>query len=371
MILYLRLPFIISGWIEKYYLSIFVKKTFTMYSFKNDYSEGAHPQILNKLMETNLIQQAGYGLDEYTDEAKSVLKHKMGNQDASIFFVTGGTQANLLVISSLLKSHEAVISAETGHIYANETGAIEAKGHKVIPVKSENGKLNAINIEQILKKYQLGPHVVKPKLVYISNATELGTVYTKEELKSLYTICKANDLFLFIDGARLGHALMAKNGDLDLKDMSKYCDAFYIGGTKNGALIGEAIVFNKPSDCIDFDFILKQNGALLAKGRILGIQFLELFRENLYLDLANHANSMAEILSKAFAQHGYSSLVEGTTNQLFPILPNSLINTLSKDFEFYVWQQIDADHSAVRLITSWNTDVQKVQLFVDLLAKLH
>ena len=335
-----------------------------MYSFKNDYSEGAHPNILQKLMAANLSQQAGYGEDAYSLEAKALIKQQIGNPEASVYFLSGGTQTNLIVIASLLRIHEAVISAKTGHIYANETGAIEATGHRVITVETTDGKLRVADVAQVLKEYGLRPHVVKPKMVYISNSTEIGTIYQKSELEALSTYCRSQNLYLFMDGARLGHALTAKNNDLTLADLAVLTDAFYIGGTKNGALLGEAIVFNRPTIAPEFDYALKQRGALLAKGRLLGIQFLELFKDDLYFRLATHANQMAMKIAQALEEKGYDALTKSTTNQIFPILPNDIISKLSQKYEFYVWKPIDANHSAIRLITSWATDESQVDQFI-------
>ena len=338
-----------------------------MYNLKIDYAEGAHPAILDKLLETNFIQQNGYGLDDYTLEAKAVLRQKMNHPTAEIYFVSGGTQANLLVISSLLRPYEAVISANTGHIYANETGAIEATGHKVIPIESKDGKLTAQQIKQTVAGFQLRPHVVKPKVVYISNTTEYGTLYSESELQALATCCKAEGLILFLDGARLGHALAAETNDLTLARIAELVDVFYIGATKNGALFGEAIVFSNPTLAIDFDYNLKQKGALLAKGRVLGIQFLALFEEDLYFKLAKDANDIALKLAQAFQAQGYSFLVEPASNQIFPILPVALIERLQEKFDFYVWKPINADYAAVRLITSWTTDELMVEVFISML----
>ncbi|NGM71711.1 threonine aldolase family protein [Sphingobacterium sp. SGL-16] len=335
-----------------------------MYSFKNDYSEGAHPNILQKLIETNLIQQNGYGQDEYSIQAKELLWSKLLNPQASIFFLSAGTQSNLIVISSLLRVHEAVISAQTGHIFANETGAIEATGHRVITVDTADGKLSPDSITTVLNGYTLRPHVVKPRIVYISNSTEIGTIYQKEELEELYTFCQQHNLLLYMDGARLGHALTAANNDLTLADIASHTDVFYIGGTKNGALLGEAVVFNKPQLAEDFDYVLKQKGALLAKGRLLGIQFLELFKDDLYFKLATHANSMAQKIASAFSKRGFSFLTESTTNQIFPILPPAAIEKLARRYDFYVWKNIDDNNSAIRIITSWATPEDIVEEFI-------
>ncbi|RQO29660.1 threonine aldolase [Taibaiella sp. KBW10] len=335
-----------------------------MYNFKNDYSEGAHPNILHKLIETNLVQQLGYGEDEYAVQAKDILKQKLNRPEAQIYFLSGGTQTNLIAISSLLRVHEAVISAQTGHISANETGAIEATGHKVITMETKDGKLSPADLQKALQDYSLKPHVVKPRMVYISNATEIGSIYTKAELEQLSAYCSTHDLLLFLDGARLGHALMAENNDLTLSDIARLTDLFYIGATKNGALLGEALVFNKPALANDFDYVLKQKGAMLAKGRVLAIQFLELFKDDLYFSLAKHANSMAMKIAGAIKEKGYTFLTEPKTNQIFPILPKTLIAGLSERYLFYVWKEMDENQSAIRLITSWATDEHKVNEFI-------
>lgn len=327
-----------------------------MFNFKNDYSVGAHPNILNKLIVTNLESQPGYGEDSYSIEAKNILKQKINNENAKIFLLSGGTQTNLIAISFLLRIHEAVISPRTGHISANETGAIEATGHKVIAVETNDGKLKPSDIAQVLQDYSLKPHVVKPRLVYISNSTEIGTVYNKNELTLLFHFCQANDLLLYLDGARLGHGLMAKDSNLTLSDIALLTDVFYIGATKNGALLGEAIVFNNPEHGSEFEFALKQKGAMLAKGRLLSIQFLELFKDDLYFKLAEHANSMALKITTAMKENGYSFMTDSTTNQIFPILSNIAIEKLSKKYLFYIWKEIDNNYSAIRLITSWATE---------------
>jgi|SRR5680860_510164 len=281
----------------------------------------------------------------------------------------GGTQTNLLVISTLLKVHEAVISARTGHIFMHETGAIEATGHRVITCETNVGKLTTADIEKVLKEYSLRPHVVKPRMFYISNSTEIGTNYSKKELEELFGFCMSRGLLLFLDGARLGYALTAENNDLTLSDIARLTDVFYIGGTKNGALLGEAIVFNSPDLAPEFDYVLKQKGALLAKGRLLGIQFLELFKDDLYFDLAKHANKMAMKIVRAVSDNGYSFLTQSTTNQIFPILPKQVIDRLSKKYLFYEWAVVDKDRSAIRIITSWATQENKVDEFISDLKK--
>lgn len=334
------------------------------FSFKNDYSEGCHPKILESLLRNNLDQQAGYGDDEYSQKAKSLIKNKIENQDSDIYFVSGGTQANLIVISSILRPYQCVISAATGHILNNETGAIEATGHKVLSIEKEDGKLTPSDIIPVLEDHKNIPHQVMPKLVYISNSTELGTIYSKKELENLSIFCRENNLYLFMDGARLGHALTSEISDLTLKDIAKLTDVFYLGGTKNGALLGEAIVINNKDLQLDFAFNIKQKGALLAKGRLLGIQFLELMQNDLYFDLAKNANQQAMKIKKAFSERGVQFLSDTYTNQIFPILSNKMIEVLSEKFEFYVWKKIDENFSAIRLITSWNTHNEAVEDFI-------
>lgn len=336
------------------------------FSFKNDYSEGCHPNILNALLSYNGDQQAGYGEDQYSLEAKKLIQQKI-QSDSDIYFVSGGTQANLIVISSILKPYQCVISASTGHILNNETGAIEATGHKILSIEKEDGKLKPEDIIPVLENHRNIPHQVMPKLVYLSNSTELGTVYTLAELEKLSSFCKENNLYIFMDGARLGHGLTAETTDLTLQKVAELTDVFYLGGTKNGALIGEAIVINNKELQQDFAFNIKQKGALLAKGRLLGIQFLELMKDDLYFELAAHANRQAMKIKNAMKERGVAFLSDTYTNQIFPILSNSLIEKLSEKFEFYIWKKVDADFSAIRLITSWNTADQPVEEFIKMI----
>ncbi|NOW06749.1 threonine aldolase family protein [Clostridium beijerinckii] len=340
-----------------------------MYSFKNDYSEGAHPRILNALMEANMEQVEGYGEDKYTKQAIELLKQKIEREDIDIHLFPGGTQTNLTAISAFLRPHEAAIAANTGHILVHETGAIEATGHKVISIEVKDGKLSPANINSVLELHT-DEHMVKPKLVYISNPTEIGSIYSKSELENLSIFCKEKNLFLYVDGARLGSALCSEENDMELSDLGKYTDVFYIGGTKNGALIGEALVICRDSLKEDFRFMIKQKGALLAKGKLLGIQFLELFRDNLYFDLAKHANKMASILKDEISRAGYSFLTHSPSNQLFPILPNNMIEKLQEKYSFYIWEKVDDNNSAIRLVTSWATQETKVRDFIDDLKKL-
>ncbi len=309
------------------------------YSFKNDYSEGCHPNILKALEKVNFDQQEGYGDDEYSKKAKELIQKEIKNEKSDIYFVSGGTQANLIIISSVLRPYESVISADSGHINIHEAGAIEAVGHKINTVKSKNGKLRIDDIKQVLDVHTEAPHIVKPKMVYISNSTELGTIYKKDELEKLSRFCKENKLFLFMDGARLGSALCSSKNDLTLHNISKLVDIFYIGGTKNGALLGEAIVINNDNLKEDFTYNLKQKGALMSKGRVLGLQFMVLFQDKLFYKLATHANKMAEKITLSFKKQNIPFLTNSFTNQIFPILPNDMIKKIEKLYGFYVWQK--------------------------------
>lgn len=340
------------------------------YSFKNDYAEGCHPRILEALQQTNLQQEAGYGLDRHTLHAAELIRKLTENPDAQVHLVSGGTQANLIVISALLKPHESVIAATSGHIFTNEAGAIEATGHKVHGLESPDGKITAAAIAQLLKSHNNVPHQVRPRLVYISNATEIGTVYTAEEIRILSNYCKSNRLLLFCDGARLGNALMSDDCALTLPELASYTDAFYIGGTKNGALIGEAIVLNNPEIQEDFVFQIKQKGAMLAKGRLLGIQFEELFRDGLYFDLAMSANRQAMKIKKAFREQGYGFYPETFTNQIFPVVKKSEAEKLAEKFDFYIWNELAGDSVVLRLITSWATPDSAVSHFTKMLSQL-
>ncbi|CEJ69277.1 Low specificity L-threonine aldolase [Chryseobacterium oranimense G311] len=339
------------------------------FSFKNDYSEGCHPNILQALLSTNFEQQAGYGEDDYSLEAKKLIKEKIKSPDSEVFLVSGGTQANLIVISAILRPYQCVISAAPGHILNNETGAIEATGHKVLSIETADGKLRPEDIVPVLENHSNIPHQVMPKLVYISNSTELGTVYLAKELEELSNFCREKGLYLFMDGARLGHGLTSEISDLTLEKVAELTDVFYLGGTKNGALIGEAIVINNQDLLQDFAFNIKQKGALLAKGRLLGIQFMELMKDDLYFDLAKHANIQAMKIKNAMKERGVQFLADTYTNQIFPIISNELIKILSENFEFFVWKKIDEKSSAIRLITSWNTGDEPVERFIEIIGR--
>lgn len=339
------------------------------YSFFNDYSEGAHPRILELLTETNMEQATGYGEDHYGIEAKELLKKAMKAPEAEIHFVSAGTQANFIVLSSILKPYESVIAVESGHINVHEAGAVEATGHKINLVKAVEGKITLPEIQKVVDAHH-DEHMVMPRIVYISQSTERGTVYKKAELEALSEFCREKGLYLFLDGARLGMALMSHVSDLTFSDIARLTDAFYIGGTKNGALLGEAVVLINDNLKPHFRYHLKQKGALLAKGRALSLQFLGLFTDNLYFDLARHANAMAMKLTEACKGAGFDFLAPPETNQIFPILPDELIKKLQEKYGFYIWPYDREGYSAIRLVTSWATREDKVDEFIQDLTAL-
>lgn len=337
-----------------------------MYSFTNDYSEGAHPKIMEALLKTNNEQCDGYGLDKYCFEATALLKEQLQNDHVDVHYLVGGTQTNAIFISSVLRPHQAVIAVNSGHINVHETGAIEATGHKVLTRIHQDGKLTPAMIESVIKEHT-DEHMVQPKMVYISQSTEYGSVYSLEELKAIFALCQEKSLYLFVDGARLGSAL-AVAGTPSLKELAMYSDAFYIGGTKMGALFGECLVIVNDALKPDFRYYIKQKGAMLAKGRLLGVQFKELFSNDLYLEIGKHENAMADILRAGLKDH--QMLVPSLTNQIFPILEDNLITKLQEDFSFIVMDQIDENHHCIRLVTSWATPKEAVEQFVAKLNEL-
>ena len=331
-----------------------------MHSFRNDYSQGAHPRILQYLSKYNMEANIGYCEDVHSDRAKELIKKLIQKDNADIHFIPMGTQTNLIGVSSFLRPHQAVISVDTGHIVLHEMGAIEATGHKVLTVPHREGKLNSEDIVNVIKAHT-DEHMVQPKMVYISNSTELGTIYTKSELTAISKTCKENNLLLFLDGARIASALTCKANDLDLKDIANLVDVFYIGATKNGALFGEALIILKEELKEDMRFLIKQTGAMMAKGFLLGIQFEALFEDNLYFELAQHANKMAERLGEIINEYGFEFYEKPYTNQVFPILPDNLFEKLSKEFVYEFIEKIDNDNSAVRFVTSWATSKESVE----------
>jgi threonine aldolase len=336
------------------------------YLFFDDYSEGAHPRILEALARTNLQQEPGYVMDAFAEEAAGFIRERFGCPQAEVHFVSSGTQANLAVLSAILKPWESVIAAESGHINTHEAGAVEATGHKVNTVKGHQGKVRPAEIQEVVEMHNFDQMVV-PRAVYISQSTELGTVYTSAEVTALSEKCKEHGLHLYLDGARLGAALASRACDLSPETVAKLVDVFYIGGTKNGALIGEAIVIVNPELQDHFRYNLRQRGGLLAKGRAVSLQFLELFRDNLYFEIARHANDLAGQLEAGIRECGYQILVEAPTNQVFPIFPNPVIERLQQEYGFHVWEKFDAQHSVIRLVTSWATRENAVSEFLSTL----
>ncbi|MCW5875158.1 MAG: aminotransferase class I/II-fold pyridoxal phosphate-dependent enzyme [Anaerolineales bacterium] len=334
------------------------------YQFFNDYSEGAHPRILERLAASNLQQMTGYGEDALSLQAQALIQEAVGNSKAAVHFVSGGTHANLLCLASMLRPYESVIAATSGHIHVHEAGAVEATGHKIEAVPSRDGKLRPELLHGLLALHQ-DEHMTKPKVVFISHASEVGTIYAKAELEALYGFCQQHGLYLYLDGARIGSALTANASDLSLADIAALTDMFYIGGTKNGALLGEAIVINNPALQPEFRRHIKQRGALLAKGRVIGAQFLELFADELYFELAQHANRMAEQLADGLQTLGFDFLTPPQSNQIFPILPDTAIEQLQQEYGFYVWVAAGEGMSAIRLVTSWATEEQAVQAFLE------
>lgn len=347
-----------------------------MILFQCDYNEGAHPKIMKRLVETNLEQTVGYGEDAYCESARKLILEKCGvsaEDGFAVHFLVGGTQTNTTVIDAALRSHQGVLCAVSGHINVHETGAIEACGHKVLGMPSADGKISAQQVKEACVAHfaEDGPeHMVQPKMVYISNPTELGTIYSKEELKSLRETCDEYGLYLFLDGARLGYGLAAPDNDLTMADIAALTDVFYIGGTKVGALFGEAVVIRNKELNKDFRYFIKQKGGMLAKGRLLGLQFETLMKDGLYEEMSDHAIVLAEKLRSAFEAKGYSYFVPNRTNQIFVIMPDEHLEKLKANFGFAYQQRVDETHSAVRFCTSWATTLENVERLMAELERL-
>lgn len=340
-----------------------------MLYFENDYSEGAHPKVLDALIKTNMEPLGAYGSDIYSASAKEKIKRACNCPDAEIFFLTGGTQTNKTIIDAVLQKYQAVIAATSGHIALHEAGAIESAGHKVITLPQVAGKINAKDVKTHLEDYYNDSsfqHMPFPSMVYISHPTEYGTLYSKDELIALSDVCKEYNIPLFLDGARLGYGLAAENTDITLSDIAKYCDVFYIGGTKVGALSGEAVVFTKKAPKHFFTSI-KQNGALLAKGRLNGVQFDALFTDDLYLKISKNAIETAKKLKAAFKEKGYRFFIDSPTNQIFIILENSKMEELKKNIKFSFWEKFDDSHTVVRFATSWATTNESIDKLIKFL----
>lgn len=339
-----------------------------MISFESDYNNGAHPKVLQHLIETNDQTSLAYGFDEWSERAKEKIKAVCETPDAQVFLLGGGTQTNTVVIDAMLRSYQAVVCAESGHINVHESGAIERSGHAVIALSSHHGKLSAADLSNYMTSFLDDPskdHVAQPGMVYISFPTEYGTIYQAKEIADLYDVCQTHHLHLFIDGARLGYGLASPESDITLPWLARHCDAFYIGGTKVGALCGEAVVFTHNNAPAHFLSIIKQHGALFAKGRLLGIQFDALFTDNLYFDISRHAIDMAMKMKRIFEQKGYPFYIDSPTNQQFIILPNDEMKRLAADLLFTIWCKHDNDHTVCRFVTSWAT----TQAELDVLSK--
>lgn len=344
-----------------------------MICFHNDYSEGCHEKVMQALVDTNMLQTVGYGEDEFCAAAAAKIRSLCGREDAQVHFLVGGTQTNLTVIDAALRPHQAALGPVSAHINVHETGAVEATGHKVLTVPSQDGKITARQVRAVVEIHRASgsfEHEAQPKLVYISNPTEYGTLYSLEELENLSGVCREMGLYLFLDGARLGYGLIAEGYDVTLRDIARLCDVFYIGGTKVGALFGEAVVITNPAIGEDFRYLMKQHGGMLAKGRLLGVQFRVLFEDDLYFQISAHAVKMADRIRGALDEIGASYLVPGITNQIFPILPDSLLEELGKNFMFTEMERVDDTHRAVRFCTSWATKPEHVDALCDELRRI-
>lgn len=338
-----------------------------MIYFNSDYLEGAHPHILKLMQETNMVQTGGYGEDAYCDRARELIKEACQAPDALVQFLVGGTQTNMTVISAALRPHQGVLCADTGHIHVHETGSIESYGHKVLALPGENGKISAEQVRRYVQTHRLDPsfeHMVQPGMVYISHPTETGTSYTKAELTALSEACRELGLYLFLDGARLAYGLAASDNELDLPTIAKLCDVFYIGGTKCGALMGEAVVISHPDLKKDFRYIIKQKGGMFAKGRLLGLQFIGLFEDGLYEEVGRHAIYLADKLRAAIREMGIPFYTENTTNQIFVVLEDCVVEKLGKEFALGYTERADDTHSVMRICTSWATKEENVDAFI-------
>lgn len=340
-----------------------------MLYFENDYCEGAHEEILKKLVETNLEKTSGYGTDPYCASAREKIRAACSCPEADVFFVSGGTQANVIVIAAMLRRYEGVVAAVTGHIHGHEAGAVEYTGHKVLALPQTDGKLSAADLREYLETYYADAnheHMTFPGMVYISYPTEYGTLYTKAELEALHQICAQYQIPLFMDGARLGYGLASPSCDLTLSDLAQLTDVFYIGGTKVGALCGEAVVFPHGAPA-HFMTMVKQQGGLLAKGRLLGLQFDVLFTDDLYMKISRNAIAAAETLKAALREKGYRFFLDSPTNQIFVVLENAQLQALEGKAKFGFWEKFDDTHTVVRIATSWATRMEEIQQLIELL----
>ena len=341
-----------------------------MLLFHNDYNEICHPEILRCMQASASSQMPGYGLDAACQRAADLIRKQCCNEDVDVHFLVGGTQTNLTVIASALRPHQAVVGADSAHINVHETGAVESTGHKVIGLPSKDGKITVDQIDDVVTAQRNSPdaeHIAQPKMVYLSNPTELGTIYTLCELEAISQYCRSNGLYLFIDGARLGYGLVAADNDVALSDLARLCDVFYIGGTKVGAMFGEAVVISDPCIKEDFRYLIKQRGGMLAKGWLLGLQFETLFKDDLYFRISEHAVRLADHIRGVLKKLGYPLYVPGTTNQIFVALPNNLLSKLDGDFTYAAWEKLDSESTVVRFCTSWATKADSVDALCEAL----
>ena len=338
--------------------------------FACDYMKGAHPAIIKRMSETNMMETTGYGRDEVTEEAREKIRKACGCPDAKVEFLIGGTQTNAVMVDAFLRSYQGVIAADTGHISIHEAGAIEASGHKVITLPHREGKISAAQVREYLEDFYKDDsheHMVMPGMIYLSQPTEYGTLYTLEELKAFRQVCDDHDIPLYVDGARLAYALGCPDNDVTLKGLTQLCDAFYIGGTKCGALLGEAVVIPDPDALPHLFTIIKQHGALLAKGRLLGVQFSELFSGDLYFEIGKHAIAAAGRIKKALKEKGYSLKIDSPTNQIFCIMENEYLKEFGEKVAYTFWEKYDDTHTVIRLATDWGTADADVDALIDIL----
>ena len=344
-----------------------------MIYFLSDYSQGAHPAVMEALVRTNPEHSDGYGTDEHCEHAARLIKDMIGTDDCHVHMMVGGTPCNITVIASALRPYESVIALRTGHIYSHETGAIEATGHRVTAMEGENGKITPELIDRAWEEYQ-DEHTALPKMVYISQPTECGSLYSKAELTAVREKCLEKNMYLYIDGARLGTALTCEENDLSLPELAKLCDVFYIGGTKNGALFGEALVILRPEIDDHFRFMIKRHGGLLARGRLIGVQFealLEGGENSVFFEAAAHANKMAKLIRDGLTALGVGFYSDSPTNQVFPIFPVSVVTELKKEFAFHEWAPEKDGMIPVRLVTAWGTEEKDVECLVQTVKRLY
>ena len=343
-----------------------------MVYFRSDYTQGAHPKVMEALERTNLEHTDGYGLDEHCAHAAEMIRELIGVPDASVHMMVGGTPCNITVIAAALRPYESVVAARTGHIYSHETGAIEATGHRVVTFPGVNGKLTPEMIDRAFDEYE-DEHTLRPRMAYISQSTEIGSIYSKTEMAALHAKCRERDMLLYVDGARLGSALTSPENDLSIRELASLCDAFYIGGTKNGALFGEALVVLNPVIDDHFRYMIKRQGGMLAKGRLIGVQFealLEGGENSIYFEMAAHANRLAQKLREGLKARGVGFYSDSATNQIFPVLPTAVVEALEEGFSFYRWAPEKDGMTPIRLVTGWGSSEADTDAFLEAITRL-